>query len=428
MSKLLGMNARNLEYLIPYNRKRAIAIADSKLETKRVLEKNEIAVPHFLGAIENVGEVLDFDWQALPERFAVKPNSGYGGEGIVVLNKKIQKEDGETVWLSSSGEEWSVRALQAHVLNILDGSYSLSNSPDIAFFEEKIVNAPEFREISPKGIPDIRVIVFNGIPIMAMLRIPTVLSKGRANLMKGAVGCGIDLSLGITTSAIVEKPRQRIIDEHPDTGMDLQNIQIPFWNEILTMAIRCQEVTNLGYVGVDVAIDKYRGPVILEINARPGLGIQVANLAPLEDRLRRVRGLKVTSVAKGIALSKELFGGEIERKVEETIGKKILGAMESVKIRDNQKNLVQVLAKIDTGKNISIIDEVFAEKLGLPIRTTEYPTTKAKRKVVEVAMYVHGDRMETLLALEEFKGTKYKVVLGRRDLRNFLVDPSKKTS
>lgn len=428
MAKILGMNARNLEFLIPYNRKRAIAIADSKLATKQVLEKNDIPVPHFLGSIENVGQVLDFDWQGLPDRFAVKPNSGYGGEGIVVLNKKIQREDGEIAWLSSSGEEWTVKALQAHTLNILDGSYSLSNSPDVAFFEEKIVNSTEFRELSPKGIPDIRVIVFNGIPVMAMLRVPTILSKGRANLMKGAIGVGIDLGLGITTSAIIEKPRQKIIDEHPDTGVDLQNVQIPFWNEILTMAIRCQEVTNLGYVGVDVAIDKYRGPVILEINARPGLGIQVANLASLEDRLRRVKGLKVTSLAKGIALAKDLFGREVEKKVEETTGKKILAAMESIKIRDAQKNLVQVLAKVDTGRNISIIDPPLAEKLGLNIQTQVVAGNTSKRKIAEVVMYVHGERIETLLTLEEFKGTKYKVVLGRRDLRNFYIDPSKKSA
>jgi alpha-L-glutamate ligase-like protein len=426
MDKLLGMNARNLSYLIPYNRKRAIAIADSKLETKKVLERNEIPVPHFLGVIQNVGEVLDFDWLALPERFAVKPNSGYGGEGIVVLNKKIQTEDGETRWMSSAGEEWTVKALQAHTLNILDGSYSLSNSPDVAFFEEKILNATEFRELSPKGIPDIRVIVFNGIPVMAMLRVPTELSKGRANLMKGAIGIGVDLSSGITTSAVVKKPRRKIIDEHPDTGVDLQNVQIPFWNDILNIAIRCQEVTGLGYIGVDVAIDKYRGPVVLEINARPGLEIQVANLASLEDRLRRVKGLKVASIAKGIALAKELFGGEIERKVEETIGKKILGAMESIKIRDNKKNLVQVLAKIDTGKNISLIDTALAEKLEIPIRTRSFSENSSKRKVVEVVMYVHGERIETLLAVEDFVNTKHKVVLARRDLRNFLVDPSKK--
>lgn len=428
MAKILGMNARNLEYLIPYNRKHAIAIADSKLETKRVLERNEIPVPHFLGAIENVGQVLDFDWLGLPDRFAVKPNSGYGGEGIVVLNKKIQREDGETIWLSSSGEEWTVKALQAHTLNILDGSYSLSNSPDVAFFEEKIVNATEFRELSPKGIPDIRIIVFNGIPVMAMLRVPTALSKGRANLAKGAIGCGIDLSHGMTTSAVIKKPRRRIIDEHPDTGLDLQNVQIPFWDEILKIAIRCQEVTGLGYIGVDVALDKYRGPVVLEINARPGLEIQVANLSSLEDRLKRVKGLKVTSLAKGIALGKELFGREIERKVEETTGKKILGAMESIKIRDAQKNLVQVLAKVDTGRNISIIDPPLAEKLGLNIRTQAFSEHASKRKVAEVVMYVHGERIETLLALEEFKGTKYKVVLARRDLRNFYVDPSKKSA
>lgn len=423
---ILGMNARNLAYILPYNKKNAIAIADSKLETKRILEKNEIPVPKYLGTIQNAHEILDFPWDELPERFVVKPNSGYGGEGIVVLNKRVQTEDGEKWWLSSSGEEWNIKQLQAHTLNILDGSYSLSNAPDIAFFEEKIVNTPEFRELSPKGVPDVRVIVFNGIPVMSMLRVPTKRSKGRANLAKGAIGCGVDLSRGVTTSAVVKKPRRAIIDEHPDSGIDLQNIQIPYWEEILKYSIQCQEVTGLGFLGVDIAIDRYRGPVILEINARPGLEIQVANLAPLEDRLRRVKGLRVGSVAKGIALAKDLFGGEIERRVEDATGKKVLGAVESVKIRDQQKNLIQVLARIDTGRNMSVIDQALADKLELPIHTKSLEANQSKRKVIDVVVYLHGERLETMFVVEDLKDKKHKVVLARRDLRGFLIDPAKK--
>jgi len=36
------------------------------------------------------------------------------------------------------------------------------------------------------GLPDIRIICFNMVPVIAMLRIPTELSDGKANLHSGA--------------------------------------------------------------------------------------------------------------------------------------------------------------------------------------------------------------------------------------------------
>jgi len=426
MNDILGMNARNLEYLMPFNKKAATAIADSKLETKRVLESHGIPVPRFLGVIQTTSDILNFKWEGLPDRFAVKPNSGFGGEGIIVLNKKIQTESGEISWRASNGEMWNVKQLQAHTLNILDGSYSLSNSPDIAFFEEKIINAPEMREIGKYGIPDIRVIVFNRVPVMTMLRVPTLRSQGKANLAKGAIGCGIDMSLGVTTTAIIEKPRQRIIEKHPDSGFELAGFQIPYWNEILEHAIRCQDVTNLGYIGVDLAIDKYNGPVILELNARPGLGIQVANLAPLKDRLRRVRGLKVATEKKALSIGKDLFGGDIERRVEDVSGYKMVGAVELIKLVSAEKKLTQTLARMDTGENMSLIDEALATKLALPIRTEELTKMKKKSRVVSIVVYLGGERRETLMKVADLSKNKSKVIIGRRDLRGFLVDPSKK--
>jgi alpha-L-glutamate ligase-like protein len=379
-----------------------------------------------LGVIQTTSDILNFKWEGLPDRFAVKPNSGFGGEGIIVLNKKIQSESGEISWRASNGEMWNVKQLQAHTLNILDGSYSLSNSPDIAFFEEKIINAPEMREIGKYGIPDIRVIVFNRVPVMTMLRVPTLRSQGKANLAKGAIGCGIDMSLGVTTTAIIEKPRQRIIEKHPDSGFELAGFQIPYWNEILEHAIRCQDVTNLGYIGVDLAIDKYNGPVILELNARPGLGIQVANLAPLKDRLRRVRGLKVATEKKALSIGKDLFGGDIERRVEDVSGYKLVGAVELIKLVSAEKKLTQTLARMDTGENMSLIDEALATKLALPIRTEELTKMKKKSRVVSIVMYLGGERRETLMKVADLSKNKSKVIIGRRDLRGFLVDPSKK--
>ncbi|MRR31196.1 alpha-L-glutamate ligase-like protein, partial [bacterium] len=48
------------------------------------------------------------------------------------------------------------------------------------------------------------------------------------------------------------------------------------------------EMTGLGYLGVDLVIDRDRGPLLLELNARPGLAIQLANRHGLRTRLDQV--------------------------------------------------------------------------------------------------------------------------------------------
>ena len=79
-----------------------------------------------------------------------------------------------------------------------------------------------------------------------------------------------------------------VIDEHPDTGALVSGLKIPHWDFILQTAARGYEVTELGYLGVDMVIDKDLGPMILEMNARPGLSIQIANCEGLAKRIARI--------------------------------------------------------------------------------------------------------------------------------------------
>jgi alpha-L-glutamate ligase-like protein len=144
---------------------------------------------------------------------------------------------------------------------------------------------PLFAEVSYQGVPDIRVIVYRGYPVMSMVRLPTRTSDGKANLHQGAVGAGIDLSTGRTLRGVLGND---VVDEHPDTGALISGLYIPKWDFILQSSARCSEVTGLGYVGVDMVIDKDLGPLILEMNARPGLNIQIANGCGLSHRIRRI--------------------------------------------------------------------------------------------------------------------------------------------
>ena len=454
---ILGMNARNLEYVRPLNRRHAREIADNKLLSKRVLKKNELPVPGLIAKIRTTEDLDSFDWSTLPGSFALKPNRGFGGEGIIVVYGR--KKGRDDAWVKANGSVITVDDLRAHIRNILDGSFSLTNTPDIAFFEERLRLLKLFKPYAYKGIPDIRVIVFNRIPIMAMLRLPTRQSDGKANLQQGAIGVGIDLATGTTTTAVLGK--SHIIEHIPKTRLLISGIKIPYWNEILRIAVESQHISGLGFLGADIAVDGERGPVILELNARPGLSIQVANLSGLKTRLNRVKGLKVKTTERGILLGKNLFGGEIEEGIEEISGKRVIGSTEKVKLIGKDGKEVEVEAKIDTGADSTSIDTALARELGFENALSTFEnrldgqdvmkelSKEARQKlfsgIPDLADTVpvkssHGTSYRPMIRIEfvmdtvtvpakvsviDRSGLEYPVIIGRKSLRKFLVDVNK---
>lgn len=423
---ILGMNARNLTYIRPSNTRACIRLADNKLLAKQVLRKNSIPVPRNYGIIKNYKDLESFDWSRLPSDFALKPNRGLGGEGILIAYG--QKKNGQ--WVKASRAEISQDFLKNHIRNILDGNYSLFNIPDTAFFEERLKILKLFKPYSFKGIPDIRIIVYNKVPMMAMLRLPTHASDGRANLHQGGLGVGIDMGTGITTTAITKMPHDRIIEYAPGTRLSLSGIKIPHWDQILYLAVKAQEVSGLGYLGADIVIDREKGPVFLELNARPGLSIQTANMAPLKERLERVRGLKIKSPKRGVRLAKDLFGGEIEDEIEESSGRKVIGINEQIEIIDNKGIKHLVMAKIDTGAYRTTICQTLAEQFGIDNVVGEKKVKSAlgieNRPIIHLSFILDEKKVETDAFIADREELKYDIILGRRDLKRFLVDPAKR--
>jgi alpha-L-glutamate ligase-like protein len=358
--KVLGMNSRNLEYIRPSNLKKAKKIADDKILSKKILKKADLPVPRLIAKITSRKDLENFNWDTLPTSFALKPNRGFGGEGILVVYGK--KKNLNNVWIKADSSLVTVDDLKSHINNIIDGSFSLSNIPDIAFFEERLKLLRLFKPYAYKGIPDIRVIVYNKVPVMAMLRLPTKDSQGKANLQQGAIGVGIDLATGVTTSSVQGK--RKIIEYIPGTRLLLSGVKIPHWGDILKLAVKAQEVSGLGFLGADIAIDKEKGPVILELNARPGLSIQIANFAGLKRRLERVADIKIKTAERGIRVGMNLFGGEIEGEIEDISGRKVIGTIEKVKLIGKDGKEIEMEAKIDTGAYSSSIDTELAKKLG----------------------------------------------------------------
>ncbi len=278
---VVGLNLRNAEYTSRYNPRALYPLVDDKLRTKRLAQKAGIAVPELYGAVEFPYQIRSFESLVRNrDDYVVKPSCGSGGVGILVISGRTKK-----LYRRADGLLLSEEEVKHHILNILSGMYSLGGQPDKALVEYRVKFDPVFEAISYMGVPDVRIIVFLGVPVMSMVRLPTRLSGGRANLHQGAVGAGVDLATGTTLTAVW---RNDVVEEHPDTGNKVSGVKIPGWSALLNLAARCYELSGLGYQGVDIVLDRDQGPMILELNARPGLAIQIANRSGLEPRLRIV--------------------------------------------------------------------------------------------------------------------------------------------
>ena len=281
---ILGMNARNINYIAQHNSRHLFPLVDNKLKFKLLAQKAGIAVPELLGTVTCQHDIKLLRAMLAPHRqFVIKPAKGSGGKGILVISAQQHE-----LYFKPSEEALTHDQIERHVSNILSGLYSLGGTPDVAMIETMVQLDPIFENYSYEGIPDIRVILYHGYPIMAMLRLATHASDGKANLHQGAVGVGIDLASGRALRAV---QFNRPVTLHPDTGRSFSELEIPHWDRILPLAACCFEHTGLGYLGADIVLDKTRGPLIIELNARPGLSIQVANHAGLATRLASIDAL-----------------------------------------------------------------------------------------------------------------------------------------
>ncbi|GAB4159010.1 MAG: hypothetical protein Fur003_2810 [Candidatus Dojkabacteria bacterium] len=479
--EVLGLNRRNQKYIRPLNPLKAKIIADNKLLTKRVLNKLGIKTPEIYKVIRSKVQLDFIDWSTLPKSFVVKPNRGSLGSGILVFygQKKGQQE-----WIKPNGQSMDIETIKLHISKILEGQFSMGNAKDICIIEERIQNDKVLKRYSYKGVPDVRIIVYNKVPVMAMVRFPTKRSDGKANLHAGGICTGIDMAAGITTTSMQMKSSSLLEDTYEDVeftsdlkeNLPLSGVKVPYWDEILEIAIKCQMASGLGYLGVDVALDRNKGPVVFEINARPGLGIQTANNAGLRARLERVEGLKIKSIKHGIRVAKNLFGGEIEDEVEVMTGKQIVNLVENITIYHKRftkgikkpkikekKELVK--AMMDTGITTSRIDRGLAQQIGyseaykhfrtlnVPKRFETYEEADqyinsheneatshpdivrfAKiseegiirvRPVIKVEVKIGEQTKEVEAIISKRTDMIYQFLVGRAELKNYLIDASK---
>jgi alpha-L-glutamate ligase-like protein len=300
---ILSINQRNSDYVLRYNNRKLYPLVDDKLQTKQLAIKAGIAVPKLYEIIDSEHQIKELDRILAPYNdFVIKPAHGAGGDGILVIADKVFGR-----YRQINGKLTTTNELSYHLSSLLSGAYSLGGHSDYAIIEHRVVVDPVFKEVSYEGIPDIRIITLLGYPAMAMARLPTRLSGGKANLHQGAIGVGINLATGKTLGGVFHNDA---IDFHPDTLAPINDITVPYWDKILEIAASCYELTGLGYLGVDIVLDKDHGPLMLELNARPGLNIQIANREGGLTRYKLIEAQAAKgkqSIVERVNFSKEHF-------------------------------------------------------------------------------------------------------------------------
>ncbi len=306
---IMGINRRNADYVLKYNQRHLYPVVDDKIITKQRAIEAGIHVPKLYGIISTEKEIENFDKIVAEHNdFVIKPAQGAGGDGITVVADRFEDR-----FKTVSGKIISKDEIEQQLSSILSGLYSLGGHRDRVLIEYRVTPDPIFKSISYEGVPDIRIIVLMGYPVMAMLRLPTRQSNGKANLHQGAIGVGVDLASGVTLKGTWLNNK---ISKHPDTGNAVDGVQLPNWDGFMKLAAGCYELCGLGYIGVDMVLDEEKGPLILELNARPGLNIQIANDCGLtlrthavEARLAELQSRKVVETAEErVRFAQQTFG------------------------------------------------------------------------------------------------------------------------
>jgi len=417
---ILGMNARNQIYT-KLNSAQARSICSSKYATKLLLQSKNIPTAQIYAIMGTDEDIEDFEWENLDKNFVIKPTNGHAGKGVVAFRKK--SEDNKN-WIDITGQKWSLDDIKLHCLDILDGQYSTHGMQHNVIVEERIPIHPALLKYTYKGTPDIRVVVFNSVPIMGWLRLPTQESGGRANVSQGALGLGVDMATGVTTHATAHK--NQLIKYLPGTKKKLNGIKIPSWHKVLVTAIEAANAAGLVFCGVDLFVHPEKGPMVVELNQSPGLSIQVSNKAGLRRRLERVEELNVLNPEHGVRIGQALFAEKFSDKILAKDGITIINYKEEILLYNDNRQAVKIEALINTGRYRSAISADLAEELGLidleDLLWFQTEEGEGKRPVVEVRFKLKKQLFTTtMIVSKKLNGSRHKVELGRRDLAGFLI-------
>lgn len=393
----------------------------SKLRTKELLKEHKLPTADIYHVFESPDDLEEINWETIPVPFVIKPASGSAGKGIWVIKEKLKNK---SIWKDINGNRATAEDLTLHTFNILDGEFSTWGSNHKAIVEEMIPPHPTLGKYAYQGTPDIRIIVFNSVPIIAMARIPTKESHGKANLDQGAIGLGIDMASGATVHGVQGK--KNIVTHFPNSKKKVRGIVIPFWEQILEISVQAANAAGYEFMGADLFIHPEKGPMIVELNGFPGLSIQIANRAGLKRRLERVEGLEVLDPKHGVKISQALFARSFSGEIPSEDGPSVISHFPVIKVYDDHRKLHKVQALVNTGRHRSAISQKLADKLGLldleDLLWRQKEGIEGKLPVIEVKFRVNKKLIKTaMVATKRLDNKKHNIELGRKDTQGFLI-------
>lgn len=399
---ILGINARNLRYIKKYNSKSGILLADNKIKTKQVMSRFWIPVAQTFSVIKNQKELKNFSLESIKQKKCIiKPNKWSQGKGVWIIEKK---EDGYTL----NGENIvSEETIFRHMRNILDGAYSMYGFYDQVLIEEVLSPHHDFVEFCEFWLADIRIIVFNSVPIAAMIRLPTKVSRWKANLAQGGVGFWINISTGQINSFLF---KGKIFSEwFPSAYNDFENKKIPHWDTILMYSSKLQSKIDLWYLALDWMVAK-SGPKLLEINARAGLEIQNITGIPLTSRLQRIENIKIDSYKKGISIAHSLFWGNFQTVID-TSNTLYLSQLGTLKVGGKQGGIhIPVNVTTHLSHSLTKISHNLAQIIGKHHFILSIDATSMRFQ-------------DLLFEIIEDPKSSNEIQLGTKDMVNFIIKP-----
>lgn len=419
-SHILGINARNQLYT-SLNSRASKKFGFSKLKTKIFLAKHGISVPTLFAHIRTREELRAFAWDELKGAFAIKPGDGSAGKGIIVFTRR-DKKTGQ--FIDVTGKKYTQEELELHASDILQGAYSTWGKEPSIIIEERVPLHPDLEPFVEVGTPDCRVIVYNKIPIMAELRLPTKQSQGKANIHQGAVGVGVDFGTGETTFGI--SGNNKPLTHLAHNGLPVRGIKVPYWEDVLKTAVRTANATGFKYCGVDIFMHPEKGPMVAEVNGFPGLAIQIANHAGMKKRLERLEEISARNVTHAVKIAQSLFAENYLVGGSDSGEFKIVSSKEKILVYDEQEGAHEFQALLNTGRFRSAIARDVAKKLGLfdasDLLWNQEIEGEGKVPVIEVKFKLK-DRVitTTMVVSKKLEGKSPSVELGRKDLHGFLV-------
>lgn len=198
----------------------------------------------------------------------LKPTFGVGGRGIRVFER-----NGDGYADPSSGER-----LSAELLSALSAEDLLA--------EEGVVQHPLLNAIYPSSVNTFRIITEcdgkkHAKVLLALLRMGSGGSR-IDNASSGGLYIRVDPETGMLGDAAL-RDDHTAFTEHPDTGFRFGGYRMPMWEELTAFACSIAlKYREMRYIGWDIAYTE-QGPVVIEGNNGPGMGIIQDHYGGLRD-------------------------------------------------------------------------------------------------------------------------------------------------